>query len=69
MKSNRIRFALVIIVVLSIIGAGLSILFTKFIELPASNSFETDVSKTKTVDAVSYNPPIPQYAPENIKST
>jgi len=67
MKSNKIMFALVVIVVFSVIGAGISILFTKFIKFSTANPFETSAPKTKPLATISFNPPLPQHAPEEIK--
>lgn len=68
MKSNKITFALVVIAVFSIIGAGLSLFFSKFIKFSPANSIETSAPKTKQIEGTaSFNPPSPQDAPEDIK--
>lgn len=68
MKSNRIIIALVIILVLSVIGGGLSVFLSKFINFSTTKAIETTVPKTKQIGfSISFNPPKIQDAPENIK--
>jgi len=68
MKSNKVTFTLVIIAVFSIIGAGLSLFFSKFIKFSPANSIETSAPKTKQIGGTaSFNPPSPRDAPEDIK--
>ncbi|MCE5226990.1 MAG: c-type cytochrome [Porphyromonadaceae bacterium] len=58
---------MVIIIVLSIIGGGLSVFLNEFIDFSSKKSIETTAPKTKLTVTVSYNPPLPQDAPENIR--
>ena len=68
MKSNKIIFALVIITILSIIGGGLSLFFSRFIDFSTSKAIEATAPKTtQTGFTISFNPPKIQDAPENIK--
>ncbi len=71
MKSNRFIFALVITVTFAIVGAGLSLIFSRFIDFSNARGIETVAQKSvaakQTGGAVVFNPPLPQEAPANIK--
>ncbi len=71
MKSNRFIFALVITVTFAVVGAGISLIFSKFIDFSNARGIETVAQKSiaakQTGGAVVFNPPLPQDAPANIK--
>lgn len=55
------------LIIFAVIGAALSLIFSRFIVFGSSKTIETSAPKTKPVGAVFYNPPLSQDAPENIK--
>lgn len=71
MKSNRFIFALVITVAFAIVGAGISLFFSKFIDFSDARGIETvpqkSIAAKQAGGAVVFNPPLPQDAPTNIK--
>lgn len=71
MKSNGFVFALVITLTFAIVGAGLSLFFSKFIDFSSARGIETvpqkSIAAKQTRGAVVFNPPLPQDAPANIK--
>jgi thiosulfate dehydrogenase len=71
MKSNRFIFALVITVTFAIVGAGLSLIFSKFIDFSSTRGIETipqkSIAAKQTGGTVVFNPPLPQDAPTSIK--
>ncbi|MHB8093201.1 MAG: c-type cytochrome [Syntrophales bacterium] len=71
MKSNRFIFVLVITLSFAIVGAGISLIFSKFIDFSNARGIETipqkSIAAKKAGGAVVFNPPLPQDAPANIK--
>jgi|GEM_PF-3897149 len=67
MKKSELWFGVMVVIVFAIIGSAVSLVFSRFIDFSSSQSSETTAPKTKQKDTISYNPPMPQDAPENIK--
>ncbi len=71
MKNNRFIFALVVIAAFAVVGAGISLIFSRFIDFSDAKSIETVAQKSiaakQAVGAVVFNPPLPRDAPANIK--
>ena len=72
MKSNKFIFALVIAVTFAIVGAGISLVFSKFIDFSDASEIATVAPKSiaakQAENAVVFNPPLPQDAPTNIRN-
>lgn len=67
MKKSELWFGVMVVIVFAIIGSAVSLVFSRFIDFSSSQSSETSAPKAKQKDTISYNPPMPQDAPENIK--
>ena len=67
MEKSEIRFGVIVVITFAVIGAAVSLIFSRFIDFGSSKSIETSASKTKPIGAASYNPPLPQDAPAEIK--
>jgi thiosulfate dehydrogenase len=71
MKSNRVVFALIITVTFAIVGAGISLVFSKFIDFSNVRGIETvpqkSIAAKQAGGDIVFNPPLPQDAPANIK--
>src|SRR5665647_130640 len=74
MVKNTLLFALLLVVAFAIVGAGLSLVFSRFIKFSDTGSVETIIPE-KIVSQQShsakpdfaFNPPSPQDAPKDIK--
>jgi len=67
MKKSELYYGVIVVLVFAIIGSAVSLIFSGFIDFSSSKANETYTPKTKMKGAVSYNPPMLQDAPENIK--
>jgi thiosulfate dehydrogenase len=70
MKYNRFTFALVITAVFALVGAGVSLILSRFIDFSNTKSIETIAQKkglAQQTGGVFYNPPLPQEAPSEIR--
>jgi thiosulfate dehydrogenase len=71
MKKNEIFFSLVIILLFAIVGGALSLVFSKFIDFspvePTRPSLAPTTAGTEKTYSVSFNPPLPQEAPADIR--
>ncbi|WP_435550624.1 c-type cytochrome [Desulfobacterium sp. N47] len=68
MKKSEIRFGVILVITFAIIGSAVSLFFNRFIDIGSSKTIETSAPKTKPIGGtVSYNPPLLQDAPADIK--
>ena len=77
MKNNKLAFVVVTTVAITIVGAGLSLFFSRFINLPGFGGETTSmpqgtvlpsaVPQRETTASVTYSPPSPQDAPAAIR--
>ncbi len=77
MKKNKLAFALITAVAIIIIGAGLSLFFSRFIDLrsiesksvsiPQKTALQSPSPQQTTSAATTYAPPSPQGAPASIR--
>ncbi len=71
MGKNKVVFALVIIVVFAIVGAGISLICSKFIKFGDVKIVETSAQGSAAakpmVGTIVFDPPLPQDAPADIK--
>jgi thiosulfate dehydrogenase len=77
MVKNKVLFALLLVLAFSIVGAGVSLVFSRFIKLNDTESVETIAqekvvsqqgsSATPAKSIFAFNPPSPQDAPQDIK--
>lgn len=67
MKKSELWFGVMLVIVFAIIGSAIFLIFSRFIDFSSSQSSEATAPKTKQTDTISYNPPTPPDAPENIK--
>lgn len=77
MKNNGLAFVLVTTVAIAIVGAGLSLFFSRFIDLstvgtetaslPVKSIAPQPAPMQEEISAVTYSPPSPQGAPADIK--
>jgi thiosulfate dehydrogenase len=79
MKKNDILFSLVVILTFAIVGAFLSIIFSRFIDFGGVKAIQTSIPKQiipaqkdtatkQPVGVVAFNPPVLQDAPADIKN-
>ena len=68
MKKSEIKFGVVVVITFAVIGAAVSLIFSRFIDFGSSKTIETSAQKTKPIGGtVSFNPPLLQDAPAEIK--
>lgn len=70
MKRNKLTFALIITVTFTIVGAVVSLIFSRFISFSEVKGIEIPVQKVLSkpvAGVVTFNPPLPQDAPADIK--
>ncbi|MHB9013338.1 MAG: c-type cytochrome [Ignavibacteriaceae bacterium] len=68
MNKSEIKFGVVVVITFAVIGAAVSLIFSRFIDFGSSKTIETSVPKTKPIGGtVSFNPPLLQDAPAEIK--
>ncbi len=70
MERNKLTFALVITVTFAIVGAVVSLIFSRFISFGEVKGIEIPVQKVPSkpvAGVVTFNPPLPQDAPADIK--
>lgn len=68
MKKPEIRFGIIVVITLAVIGAAVSLIFSGFIDFGSSNTIGISAPKAKPLGGTVYfNPPLPQDAPAEIK--